>query len=313
MKLYYFQGDEPNFGDELNPWLWSRLLPDFFSEDEAEIFLGIGSILFDGFPQDSKKIVFGAGYGGYHPPPVLNENWHVYFVRGPRSAAALSLDSRYAVGDGAILIRTVVETRQQKKRHKVSVMPHFESAQFGCWDIAARKAGVNLIDPRQSVDHCIAEIAASELVLTEAMHGAIVADALRVPWVCLQPLATSHRSKWLDWAEALEIDFRSVPRTASNANELLYAKFCKNYRVLRYMKKARTYTRSFLSGRFTDLLAKEIVGYAASEPSLSSDRAMDRVTDRMLEQLAQLRKDWRVPVRSGSVPHCADRIPVAAE
>ena len=45
MQLFAWEGDARNFGDELNRLLWPRLLPDFFDDDPAELFLGIGSVL----------------------------------------------------------------------------------------------------------------------------------------------------------------------------------------------------------------------------------------------------------------------------
>jgi hypothetical protein len=89
MKLIYFRGHVPNFGDELNPYLWDRLLPPgLLDEDESELFLGIGSILFDTYPAGPRKYVMGSGYAGYTGlPPVHDGSWDVVFVRGPRTAA----------------------------------------------------------------------------------------------------------------------------------------------------------------------------------------------------------------------------------
>ena len=63
MKMFAFRGKVSNFGDELNHWLWPKLLPaNFFDDDDGKLFLGIGSILYDSHPAKSQKIVFGAGY-----------------------------------------------------------------------------------------------------------------------------------------------------------------------------------------------------------------------------------------------------------
>src|SRR5690242_12985669 len=69
MKMFAYRGKHENFGDELNHWLWERLLPGFFDDDESQLFLGIGSILYDNFDPNMQKIVFGSGYGGYTNPP----------------------------------------------------------------------------------------------------------------------------------------------------------------------------------------------------------------------------------------------------
>ncbi len=89
-------------------------------------------------------------------------------------------------------------------------MPHFESAARGAWQRAADLAGVTLIDPRDPPLEILSQIARCRVLLSEALHGIIVADAMRVPWVAIRPLARIHRPKWRDWAETVDV----VPRFA---------------------------------------------------------------------------------------------------
>ena len=110
MKIVYFRGRLPNFGDELNMWLWPRLLPGFFDDDPSTLFFGIGSIIGKQTPPAHQKIIFGAGYVyGYfnNKPDVSGPDWKVYFVRGPQTARDLNLPASQAVGDAAILLRTL--------------------------------------------------------------------------------------------------------------------------------------------------------------------------------------------------------------
>jgi hypothetical protein len=143
LKLYYFQGKTAsNFGDELNTWLWPQLLPNVFDDDPKALFLGIGSVLFDHFPQQQQKIVMGAGYGGYTAKPQIDEQWKIYFVRGRLTAQALGLDARLAIGDAAILLRSCA-VPVVAKRYKVSFMPHWESVPRGNWVSICQRAGVS--------------------------------------------------------------------------------------------------------------------------------------------------------------------------
>jgi len=132
MKLTFYKGDIPNFGDDLNNILWDALIaPGFFDDNDDELFLGVGSILWDYLPPNSKKIVMGSGYGGYSGKPNLQDgSWDVAFVRGPRTAKALNLDPKLAITDAAILTR-FMNLPVQPKKYNVSFMPHWESINRG--------------------------------------------------------------------------------------------------------------------------------------------------------------------------------------
>jgi succinoglycan biosynthesis protein ExoV len=291
MKMYFYRGRRPNFGDELNVWLWPPLLPGFFDDDERELFIGIGSTLFDFLPRESRKIVFGAGYGGYTAVPAIDEHWRFYFVRGRLTAAALGLDPDLGVGDAAILVRSCV-ARPACKAHRTSFMPHWESAADGQWGEASRAAGLHYIDPCDTVENVLTQIQKSEVLVAEAMHGAIVADALRVPWIPVRPLQPPNRAKWHDWASALGVTLRWAHISPSNALELAMSLTGRRKRYAGRIRARGQGLRAIAPGPFRELAARSLARAASREPSLSSDAAIDRAHTRMLEALDRLKTDF---------------------
>jgi len=206
-RLYYFRGEKPNFGDELNPWLWPRLLPGLLDDSHDELFLGIGTILNNGVPTEPRKIVFGSGFGYGEPPRIELDKWRIHCVRGPLTAQALGLPAVLAVCDPAILLRRM-QWPPLAKQYPVSYMPHWESLDRGHWPLACAEADIHFIDPTGAVEQVVAELLASDLVIAEAMHGAIAADALRVPWIPVQPQLRMHSPKWLDWCASVDVPYR---------------------------------------------------------------------------------------------------------
>jgi hypothetical protein len=289
MKMYYYRASRPNFGDELNVWLWSRLLPNFFDEDESTLFLGIGSILFDYHPRNSRKIVFGSGYGAYTPSPVIDDRWQVYFVRGRLTANALGVDQKLALGDAAILLRSCIGLPSQR-RHAVSFMPHWESAIDGAWPEVCKAAGIHYIDPCASVDQVLADITSSGLVVTEAMHGAIVSDALRIPWIPIAPIQGEHRMKWYDWASALELPVEPSRLGVSSAFEWALATTKGNRKWAGRIRKRAQALRGLARGYFIQRAAESLTRIARMTPSLSADTAIERAHGAMMEKLEILRR-----------------------
>lgn len=213
MKLIYHRGK--NFGDALNPLIFERFLPNFFSEDSAYGLLGIGSILGLKRPEPNQKlIVFSSGYGGgdiatYGNLPTKKELERYDFrcVRGPLTAMAIGLDLKLSVCDGAILTPEVFPNNQAKQ-FKYSYIPHLGSlAYYSNWNNLLDSIGIHIIDPRKEVEHVLKEIQQTEILLAEAMHGAIIADAYRIPWIPVKSNPTINTFKWTDFCHSLNLEY----------------------------------------------------------------------------------------------------------
>ena len=204
MKLYYFKDPKGNFGDDLNPWLWDQCFPDLLDEDETHLFVGVGTLLNYRIPQANRVTVFGSGVG-YGALPDVNTNWEFYFVRGPLSAERLGLGPDQFITDPAILV-SQVDQRKFDREYEVSYMPHCMSAALGNWEDVCKEAGINFIDPRWHYLDVFAAIKKTSLLLSEAMHGAIVADAFRVPWVAVKAYDYISDFKWDDWCKSMSVE-----------------------------------------------------------------------------------------------------------
>jgi succinoglycan biosynthesis protein ExoV len=294
MKLWYYRGEAPNFGDDLNMWLWPKVLPRQFDEDSSMLFLGIGSILFNRFEKSVRKIVFGSGFGGYSAAPDMHDGtWQVRFVRGPQTARLMKLDPKLALADPAILIRAFLPP-PAKPGAVVSFMPHWESMERGNWPQACDMAGVNLIDPRRPVEEVLAELQRSRLVIAEAMHGAIVADALRIPWIATAPIHERNRMKWADWASSLDIALRPqrlLPSSLIEAQLSLprHRLLRGGLRVLQQVPGA-----SLAETLAIRIAARGLRRLSTAEPTLSPDAAIDRTTTRLLEEVHRFQRDFPV-------------------
>jgi succinoglycan biosynthesis protein ExoV len=312
LRLYVWRGTTRNFGDELNDLLWPHLLPGLVDAglvdgnpvdanlvdggrlDDAgsALLLGIGSVLDARHPAERRKIVAGAGFGGYQRPASLDGSWEIYWVRGPRTARQLGLPAAFGLGDPASLLPLALPVA----RHDIGAigfMPHFESLTRGAWPEAAAAAGVTLIDPRGAPDAILGQIAGCRVLLSEAMHGVIVADTLRVPWVALTPVAPIHRAKWLDWAESLDLTIRFQALPAASLGESIETAFAPRRRAIRAGLACAAALANRIDQRSACLgrAAASLRLAAAGTPQLSDWRALGRAQERMLNRLHTLRAD----------------------
>lgn len=203
MKLFYYKEDTPNFGDDLNEWIWPKLLPNYFDNDDSHLVLGIGSILNDKVPKAEKYTVLGAGWAYGELPPV-SKNWDIKCVRGRVSSQALGLPEETAIIDPAYLLSDFF-SGEVKKKYKYSIIPHALSLEAGDWQSVCDALGIHLIDIRtKDTELFVNEVRASEHILCEAMHGAIVSDAFNIPWKGFYAYDHIHHEKWNDWLSVFD-------------------------------------------------------------------------------------------------------------
>jgi succinoglycan biosynthesis protein ExoV len=224
VKIHLVDQVRGNFGDELNRWLWNRMLPDIWDDaDDGTLFVGIGTILDRTLPPARVCIVFGAGVGYNAAPADISSSsarWRIYGVRGPLTARALKLDKRLAMTDPAILLATLPEFKGLKRRGVIFI-PHWKSVRYGYWQEICKSLGIEFVDPCQDSRWVVARIASAEKVVAESMHAAIIADAFRVPWI---PVALSREVspfKWVDWAASLDAPYSPACLPASDRVESL--------------------------------------------------------------------------------------------
>ncbi len=208
MKPFYWRGTK-NFGDYLNSWLWPRVLDGYLSEEDGIRLIGVGSLLKSTLNHlDGKKVVFGTGSGyGSIPKETDYADWTFYFVRGPQTAKCFNLDPSKSIVDAAWLISQTDEFKSQSSQKQgVAFVPHWTTADSGNWKPVCDLSEIEYVDPQDDLERILRRIEHSELVITESLHGAILADYFRTPWlpVCISPKFLSF--KWVDWFQSINIE-----------------------------------------------------------------------------------------------------------
>lgn len=212
MKIYHYLNKNGirNFGDDLNLFMWDKLAPELLYKDPAALFVGVGTILNDNLPSAKKTVVFGSGFG-YSKPPKIDKTWQIYCVRGPLTAKTLGLNMELAITDSGALINKIFDSKN-KKKYKYSYMPHAIHAQYASlgWERICNFLKFGYIDPRKPVEDVLNAIDSTECLITEAMHGAIIADALRIPWIPIKTSDDMYEFKWNDWCSSVKVKYNPL-------------------------------------------------------------------------------------------------------
>ena len=305
MIIEYCRSKTYNFGDDLNPWLWPKLLGDeFFTQQDGVYFVGIGTVLTSKrlniqLANAKEIIIFSSGAWG-DSAPALPGKCKVYGVRGPRTAKRLGLSEDKVIGDGAYLLRKI-ELPVVDKIYDIGFIPHHGSEIYVDWQKICDQLGIQFISAKQPVEDFLGQLRGCKRIITEAMHGAIVADAMRIKWSPVKFSPLFSEEKWYDFSESmqLKLTFHSLPFISQKAMPLL-----KMIEVGGKKLISKTFTikpkwgnlifTGFGQGeKGTDTLLtslKEVI--ALNETYLSTDKVVEAVTDKQYERLLQFKADY---------------------
>jgi succinoglycan biosynthesis protein ExoV len=305
MIIEYCRNDDFNFGDDLNEWLWPKLLGDCLDPSDNIYLVGIGTLLtskrFNKTLSKAKKIVIFSSGAWERDHAVLDSRTVIYGVRGPRTAKTLGISEDFVVGDGAYLLRAL-QLNPVESSFKTAFIPHHRSEQYIDWETICDAAGLKLISTRQPVDTFISEVRSCKKVISEAMHGAITADAFRIPWIGTRFAPNFNEEKWLDWSEALKInlELHTLPMVYQKRQPL--QRSLENYikkNSLKFISKNEKWKNlpvSFRKASSTDVkrLVQALIAIdTKAETNMSSDKKVAEITEKLRRQVNTLARDYK--------------------
>lgn len=221
--LYYCRSQ--NFGDALNPLIFERVLgvPVRYAKKRRAELCGIGSIL-DGLmvsPSIVNRLtraclppihVFSSGFTfpSQKPGACPLRKMVVHAVRGRQTRrqlidlGVLAEEQPVAYGDAAVFAPLLL-ARDVPKKYFCGIIPHV--AEQDCAEVGALAEAVRhsvVIDFGRPPLEVLEQMASCEVIVSSAMHGLIVADALGIPniWMKVSDRIAGGRYKFDDYYSA---------------------------------------------------------------------------------------------------------------
>jgi succinoglycan biosynthesis protein ExoV len=294
MILNYYK--EPNFGDALNPLIFNKLMPGFFNDDPSIEFTAIGSTIgLEMHAEAKRRIIFSSGFA-YGKLPFIDDSFDIICVRGPLTAKALNISNSLAITDGAALLKEVIKEKP-KKEYSFSFMPHWESElKYPAWKDLCAEAGIHYLSPTDDPLITIDSILKSEVVIAEAMHAAIVADTLRVPWIPVKAYQGINDFKWNDWTKSLGMEYRpNSLKSMYQVNDFVIKVFkekSKN-RLPDFAYKPIAYLYTSVQDIFMkSTILKQLNELKKREAFLSDEYILNEKVSQLLERLEYVKKKY---------------------
>jgi succinoglycan biosynthesis protein ExoV len=297
MKLYYHTGK--NFGDAINPMIFNHYLGEYLNDDTTEVILGIGSIL--GLfkkPENCKKVyVFSSGYAKgaestYGKVPQIDKDYEIICLRGEGTAKAINVSAEYGLADGALLLPLVRPLERKKlKTFKFSFMPHSGTLNvYEGWQKLCNSIGVHLIDPRKDPELVLADLMDTEVLIAEAMHGAIIADAYRIPWIPVKTISTINEFKWADYCNSVELPYQPFRTKALYSGQFIQQVFTNKFPKLSFLRGlASVVYGAYQVAVVKPSVKKQFKTILKQKPILTTDKVFKKRQSQLVEKMAILK------------------------
>ena len=211
---YWYRGSQPNFGDELAPFLVKKIarLPDSFRipdpprhprERRESVLLSVGSVMRLSHPN---TVCWGSGIRNIDQPVTRSAKFCA--VRGPLTRGRLielGYECPAIYGDPGLLLPRFYRPRVAT-RHRLGVIAHVADRQV----LAARfahESGVLVIDlATADVQSVVDQILACEATVSSALHGLVTSVAYGIPtrWIQVSDRIMGDGTKFFDFFASLE-------------------------------------------------------------------------------------------------------------
>ena len=215
----YIRWKGQNFGDDLNDTLFQDVFGvNEWTENVNAIsdgvnLLGIGTLLNGNLnlSDPASLWIIGSGAGNNLGMPRFSSNTNLFFVRGPLTCQYLNLPSDRAMGDAAYLLADkflAVASKSVVQPRRVGIIPHHWSIEsnYPRWQQILQHPSI--ISPQLEWTAFVEQVNACEVILTECLHGAILADILHKPFIVFATTPAFHTFKWLDWASSRNLQLK---------------------------------------------------------------------------------------------------------
>lgn len=234
-----------NWGDDLNVYLFKMITPQkihfvpfdrlYFAPNVKRYSL-IGSIIGD-YNLDN-TVIYGSGAITSNPELKGNPE-KVLSVRGPLTRDVLlrnGIDCPEVYGDPALLLPLVYKP-QIKKNNKIGIIPHYRTLETDWQEnewLSSLKRSYDIVvidmSKYEKWTDIIDFICSCNIILSESLHGLIVAECYSIPsvWVEIIP----HNLPW-EWDFKFNDFYFSIGKKETNCLKLY-----NGYSVNEILKKA---------------------------------------------------------------------------